>query len=64
MQIILPAIRGIVLIEDVCMEMGGIQVASHFCNCFKSVSFKSVTPLCSVCLFVRVCVCVFASVCF
>ena len=36
MQIILPAIRGIVLIEGVCMAMRRLRVCSHFCKCYKN----------------------------
>ena len=36
MQIILPAIRGIVLIEGVCMAMRKLRVRSHFCKCYKN----------------------------
>ena len=36
MQIILPAIRGIVLTEGVCMAMRGLRVGSRFCKFYKN----------------------------
>ena len=61
MQIILPAIRGIVLIEDVCMEMRGIEERLVFCKCFKNILIyicDSVIHLRATCECVCVCVCV------
>lgn len=61
MQIILPAIRGIVLIEGVCIAVRGLWVGPHFCKHCRSALLIYNCDLAhhlsiSVCVCMRVCV--------
>lgn len=57
MQIILPAIRGIVLTEGVCMAMGGLWVGSRFFVNFIRIHCSFTTLTCHI-TFLSFCVCV------
>lgn len=57
MQIILPAIRGIVLTEGVCMAMGGALSRFSFFVNFIRILFVFTTLTCHI-TFLSFCVCV------